>query len=193
VWIYGKIGGPEGLGMAEQAYTQVFRNGENRYATREDFRKILDEDLNRLYQLSFLLTGDHQKAERCFVAGIEDCANENRVFREWARAWTRRVIVQNAIREVKPRPSRSNSSSLPSLRNQQSSSPTGHFTADALLGLPDFDRFVFVLCVLEQYRENDCTLLLGCSASQVREAWTRAIETLTSIDQVVLSTNSVRR
>jgi DNA-directed RNA polymerase specialized sigma24 family protein len=179
--------------MAEQAYTQVFRNGENRYATREDFRKILDEDLNRLYQLSFLLTGDHQKAERCFVAGIEDCANENRVFREWARAWTRRVIVQNAIREVKPRPSRSKSSSLPSLRNQQSSSPTGHFTADALLGLPDFDRFVFVLCVLEQYRENDCTLLLGCSASQVREAWTRAIETLTSIDQVVLSTNSVRR
>ena len=179
--------------MTEQAHTQIFGNGDNQYATPEDFRKILDEDLNRLYQLSFLLTADHQKSERCFVASIEDCTNENRVFREWARPWTKRVVVENAIRELKPGPSRSNLSSLPSVRNQQSSSPTGHFTADALLGLGDFERFVFVLCVLERYRENDCTLLLGCSASQVREAWTRAIETLASIDQVVFSTDSVRR
>jgi|SRR5580700_3660225 hypothetical protein len=179
--------------MAEQAHTQIFGNGKNQYATREDFRTIFDEDLNCLYQLSFLLTADHQKAERCFVASIEDCANENRVFKAWARAWTKRVVVENAIRELKPRPSRSNSCSPPSLRNQQSGSPTGHFTADTLLGLADFERFVFVLCVLEHYRENDCTLLLGGSASQVREAWIRAVETLASIDQVVVSTNSVRR
>src|ERR1700719_858812 len=178
--------------MAEQAHTQIFGNGENQYATREDFREILDEDMNRLYQLSFLLTADHQKAERCFVASIEDCANESRVFREWARPWTKRVVVENAIRELKPQPSRSNSSSLPSLR-QQSSSPTVHFTTDDLLRLEDFERFVFVLCVLERYRENDCALLLGCLASQVREAWTRAIQTLASIDQGVLSTDSIRR
>jgi hypothetical protein len=178
--------------MAEQAHTQIFGN-ENQYATPEDFRKILHEDLNRLYQLSFLLTADHLKAERCLVVSIEHCANENRVFREWARTWTKRVVVENAIRELKPRPSRSNSSSLPSLRNQQSSSPTGHFTTDALLGLADFERFVFVLCVLERSRENDCALLLGCSASQVRDAWTRAIETLASIDRVDLSTTLVRR
>jgi hypothetical protein len=180
--------------MAEQSHTQIFGNGENQYATREDFREILDEDLNRLYQLSLFLTADHQKAERCFVASIEDCANENGVFKEFARPWTKRVVVENAIRELKALPSRSNNSSpLPSLRNQESSSPTGHFAADVLLGLADFERFVFVLCVLERYRENDCALLLGCSASQVREAWTRAVETLASSDQVVSSTNSVRR
>jgi hypothetical protein len=60
-------------------------------------------------------------------------------------------------------------------------------------GLADFDRFVFVLCVLERYRENDRALLLGCSASQVREAWTRAIETLSSIVQVVVPASSDRR
>jgi DNA-directed RNA polymerase specialized sigma24 family protein len=180
--------------MAEQAHTQIFGDGENPYATREDFRKILNEDLDRLYQLSLFLTADHQKAERCFVTCIEDCANENGVFREFARSWTKRVVVENAIRELRPRPSRSNnSSSLPCFRNQKSSSPTGHFAADALLGLADFERFVFVLCVLECYRENDCALLLGCSASQVREAWTRAIETLANSDQVVFSTNSARR
>jgi DNA-directed RNA polymerase specialized sigma24 family protein len=156
-------------------------NGEHQYATREDFRKILDEDLNRLYQLSFLLTADRQKAETCLVASIEGCANENRVFRAWARAWTKRVIVENTIRELKPRRS-ANSSSLPPVvaNNQKSTSRTRHFGADAVLELADFERFVFVLCVLERYRENECALLLGCSAPQVREACTGAIEALAS-------------
>src|ERR1700684_3957268 len=109
--------------MAEQVHTPIFGNGENQYATPEEFRKILDEDLNRLYQLSFLLTTDHQKAERCFVDSIEDCVNENGVFRDFARPWTKRVVVENAIRELKPRPRRSNSSSLPSLRNQRGRAP----------------------------------------------------------------------
>lgn len=180
--------------MVGQAHTQIFGNGENQYATREDFRKILDEDLVHLYQLSLFLTADHQKAESCFLASIEDCANETGVFREFARPWTKRVVVENAIRELKPRASRpSNSSSPPFIRNQESSSPTGHFAADALLGLADFERFAFVLCVLERYRENDCALLLGCSPSQVREAWRQAIETLASIDWVFFSPNLVRR
>jgi hypothetical protein len=168
--------------MAERAHTQILGSTENQYATREDFRKILDEDLNGLYQLSFLLTADHQKAERCFLSGAQDCVNESRVFREWARPWTRRVIVENTIRELNPRPSRSNSRSLPFLRNQQSSDATGHFTIESLLELEDFERFVFVLCGLERYRENDCTLLLSCSASQVRGSWINAIQKLVGID-----------
>ena len=169
--------------MTEQANTQICGNGEKRYATREEFLKMFDQDMNGLYQLSFLLTRDHQKGERCFVAGIEDCAKENCVFREWARAWAKRVIVENAIRELHPRRSHSNSSAL--LRavfshNQHSSGPVGHFDVDAVLGLADFERFVFVLCVLERYREHECALLLGCSASEVRDARTRAIEELAS-------------
>jgi len=167
--------------MTEQAHTQTCGNGEKQYATREEFLKIFDQDMNGLYQLSFLLTGDHQKGERCFVAGIEDCVKENRVFREWARVWAKRVIVENAIRELHPRWSHSNSSAV--LRavfshNQQSSGPIGHFDVDVVLGLADFERFVFVLCVLERYREHECALLLGCSASEVRDARTQAIEKL---------------
>jgi DNA-directed RNA polymerase specialized sigma24 family protein len=173
--------------MTEQAPTQLCRSGESLYATREDFLKIFDEDLAGLYQLSFLLTGDHRKGEMCFVAGIEDCAEENRVFREWAHAWAKRVIVKNAIRELNPRRSRSTSSTLPSVlrHNRSSSGPIRHFDVDALLRLADFERFVFVLCFLEHYPEHECALLLGCSASAVQEARTRAIAELAS--QVVLS------
>ena len=69
--------------MTDQPHSQTCGNGEDRYATREDFRRIFDEDLKGLYQLSFLLTGDHRKAEQCFVGGIEDCAKQNHVFRKW--------------------------------------------------------------------------------------------------------------
>jgi len=167
--------------MTEQAHSSMRRNGENRYATCQDFLKIFDEDMLDLYQLSFLLTGDHQKGQRCFVAGIEDCAKENRVFREWARVWAKRVIVENAIRELQPRRCHSSSSALlPTVfsHNQQSSGASGHFDVDAVLGLADFQRFVFVLCVLERYPQHECALLLGCSASEVREARTQAIEEL---------------
>src|SRR5216683_6628174 len=134
-----------GQEMTEQANTQICGNGEKRYATRGEFLKIFDEDMNSLYQLSFLLTGDHQKGERCFVAGIEDCVKENRVFREWARAWAKRVIVEKAIRELHPRRSHSNSYARPtvSCHNQPSTGPIGHFDVEAVLGLADFERFVF--------------------------------------------------
>src|SRR5260370_22110335 len=131
-----------GQEMTEQDNTQICGNDETRYATREEFLKILDEDMNGLYQLSFLLTGDHQTAETCFVAGIEDCVKENRVFREWARVWAKRVIVQNAIRELNPRRSHSNSPVFPTVfsHNQQSSDPIGHFDMEVVLGLADFER-----------------------------------------------------
>jgi DNA-directed RNA polymerase specialized sigma24 family protein len=163
-----------GEAMPEQTH------GENvEYASCEDFRRIFEEDLRGLYQLSFLLTGDPQKAERCFVAGLEDCVKESRVFKEWARTWAKRVIVKNAIRELHPRSNHSNSSARVPIMfsaNQQLRGPSAHFDTDAVSRLADFERFVFVLCVLESYREHECALLLGCSDSEVRGARTQAIE-----------------
>ena len=152
-------------------------NAETRYASCEDFRRIFDEDLHSLYQLAFVLTGDHKKAERCFVACLEDCVKESRVFREWARTWAKRVIVKNAIRELHPQSSYS-SARVPIVfcPNVQLTDPSGDFDKDAVSRLGDFERFVFVLCVLERYREHECALLLGCSDSVVREARSLAIE-----------------
>ena len=161
--------------MTEQACSAMRRNG---YATCKDFLRVFDEDMRGLYQLSCLLTADHQKGEKCFVAGMEDCVKENRVFREWVRTWAKRVIVQNAIRELQPRPSHSDSPTLAATGFSQKNGPIGHFDVDAVLGLADFERFVFVLCVLERYREHECALLLNCSASEVREARAQAIEEL---------------
>jgi hypothetical protein len=90
--------------MTEQGHIQVREEQANQYASREDFHTIFSEHLTELYQLSFLLTRDPARAERCLVSGIEDCVTENRVFREWARSWAKRTIVQNAIRLPQDRP-----------------------------------------------------------------------------------------
>ena len=166
---------------------QVRRNETNSYATREDFVKIFHEDMNGLYQLSFLLTRDHEKAEKCVVAGIEDCVEENRVFREWARSWARRIIVENAIRELKPRPSLPGSSPSATAfsHSQQPSGSGGHFDLETVLGLGDFERFVFVMSVLENYSLHECALLLGCSVFEIRQARLHALEELARSGQVV--------
>src|SRR6266404_8468656 len=168
-------------GMTKETPIQVPEHEGSLYASHEDFHTIFNEDLKELYQLSFLLTRDPAKAERCLVTGLEDCVSGNRVFREWARSWAKRTIVQNAIRELKPRPSHSNSplsgAVFPDI-NQLSSGPGGHFAMDAVLGLDDFERFVFVMSVLEHYSEHDCGVFIGCSAREVREARGRALEEL---------------
>ena len=167
--------------MTKRANTR-FREGEaNVYASGEDFHTIFNEDLKELYQLSFLLTRDPAEAERCLVVGLEDCVRGNRVFREWARSWAKRVIVQNAIREMKPRPIQSNSplsGAMFSDEDQHARGLSGHFENDAVLRLADFDRFVFVMSVLEHYSEHDCAVLLGCSARDIREGRTRALKEL---------------
>jgi DNA-directed RNA polymerase specialized sigma24 family protein len=167
--------------MTKGTSIQAREHQGTRYASHEDFHTIFNENLKELYQLSFLLTHDPTKADRCLVSGLEDCVSGNHVFREWARSWAKRTIVQNAIRELKPRPGRCNSplsGAIFSEMDQHSRGPGGHFEIDAVLGLADFDRFVFVMSVLEHHSEHDCALLLGCSARDIREGRNRALKEL---------------
>jgi DNA-directed RNA polymerase specialized sigma24 family protein len=148
------------------------------YATIQDFCALFAQHVDELYQLSFLLTADHQKAKGCFVAGLEDSKKENHVFKEWARSWAKRTIIQNAIRRIRPRP---HIPSFPLALPPYVVAPSDqdrHFDADAILALEDFERFVLVMSVLERYSEHECSLLLGCSPRQVREAQGRAFTQL---------------
>jgi len=153
----------------------------NDYATLDDFRAVFTSDIDELYQLSFLLTADHQKAEQCFLAGFEDSVKENHVFKEWARSWAKRKIIQNAIRKSTPRPlAPSFSLALPPYVVPLPSDQDRHLEIDAVLALEDFERFVFVMSVLEDYSEHECSLLLGCSPRDIREARTKGIAQLRS-------------
>jgi hypothetical protein len=173
--------------MPNRTPTQVREHEGSLYASHKDFHTIFNEDLKELYQLSFLLTRDPAKAERCLVSGLEDCVSGNRIFREWARSWAKRTIVQNAIRELKPRSGQSTSPlsrSTFSDVDQLSRGSSVHFEIDAVLRLADFDRFVFVMSVLEHYSEHDCSLLLGCSARDILEGRIRALKELANLPRM---------
>lgn len=139
------------------------------YATSADFCQIFQQNMNRLFLLSVLLTADGETAEKCFVTGLEDAGKGNPVFREWADSWARRTIIRNAIRMMRPRAGDEISSSA--VVHSANLSPE----MEAIVELPAFERFVFVMSVLERYSDHECSLLLGCNRGEVIAARSRAL------------------
>jgi hypothetical protein len=66
--------------MTERSDIQVREHEPDLHASHDDFHTIFNENLKEDYRLSFLLTGDPAKAERCLVGGLEYCVTGNRSF-----------------------------------------------------------------------------------------------------------------
>lgn len=147
----------------------------NEYAIVEDFQRIFQENMASLYLLALLLTGDHDKAEQCFIAGIGETVQANQVFKVWAHKWAKRTIIQNAIRALKPHPDAENTS-LPATDSVCKAART-LIDSDLfhVLALDDFERCVFVMSVLERMSDPECAVLLGYSVGKVREARAQAL------------------
>lgn len=147
---------------------QIAKQESAAYAVDADFCRIFEKEMDRLYLLSFLLTAEHAMAEECFVRGLEDSAKSNRVFKEWARSWARRMIIQNAIRLIRPRSTDKHVSNP-----DHSGEPIQVAT---IVELPAFERFVLVMTMLERYSNRECALLLGSTAGEVAAARSRALQ-----------------
>ena len=165
-----------------------FAQDSRPYAIPADFCRIFEHDMNRLYLLSYLLTADHRMAETCFVRGLEDATRSNRVFREWAGSWARRMIIQDAIQTV--RPLASNDSVFDARSHEVPDKPRA---ISAVVGLPAFERFVFVMTVLDRYSHQECSLLLGCSREDVITARVRALQHIGEAAQGVQNPDRIGR
>jgi hypothetical protein len=163
--------------MTHLQNNQIRKDNAKRNATGDEFCRVFSEELDSLYQLSFLAVRDHDKAERCVLAGLEECCRATHVFWDWALSRAKWTIIRHAIRELRPRPHRGSSSWAELEIWYSEKSPNfrgGYFKAEAVLALEDFERFVFVISVLERYSDHDCAVLLGCSLLELREARTQA-------------------
>jgi DNA-directed RNA polymerase specialized sigma24 family protein len=143
------------------------------YATRNDFEAIFNDDMSALHMLALMLTADQAMAEECFVAGLEESIEGNPVFQQWARSWSKRVIIKHAIQMMSPAPGQINPSSA------SPAAQTPDSERDALLSvvweLPPFERFVFVISVLEGHSVSDCASLLGCTLTELTRARSQAL------------------
>ena len=144
------------------------------YASPEDFCRVFLEDMTGLYLLAFLLTADGPKAEQCFVSALEDSKKGNTVFKEWAHSWARRTIIQNAVRLINPRPTAEHANVLViSANGGEQIAWRKQTELPAILDLPAFERFVFVMSVLPGYSDQYCSVLLGCTRRDVVAARSR--------------------
>jgi DNA-directed RNA polymerase specialized sigma24 family protein len=149
------------------------RQQVNEYATQSDFQKIFSEDMAGLHLLAFLLTADANMAEQVFVAGLEDSIHGNPVFRQWARSWSQRAIIKRAIKAVAS-PSEPRTTAVPV--HPQIGKPELDMLVQAVAKLGTFERFVFVLSVLEGYSVSECATLLACTLRDVVSARAAAIK-----------------
>jgi DNA-directed RNA polymerase specialized sigma24 family protein len=142
-------------------------------ANCDDFQDIFTEHMASLHTLALLLTADEDMAEQCFVAGLQESLNHNLVFRQWAHAWARRAIIWNAVRVMSAEFGRED---LTPSRLRPEAQDDGEALINTVIKLPAFERFVFVISVLEGHSASDTATLLGCTSSQLCRARTRALE-----------------
>jgi hypothetical protein len=147
------------------------------YATCKDFQQIFTEDMAALHQLAFLLTADQAQAEQCFVAGLNESIRGNPVFLQWARAWSKRAIIQNAIKTMSPSPKKRGAQET---RESRDVNDLHEISYADVTKWPAFERFVFVMAVLEGYTLRECSAMLTCSDQDVITAKTYALQWLAS-------------
>jgi DNA-directed RNA polymerase specialized sigma24 family protein len=153
---------------------------KSEYATHSDFCAIFTEHLERLYLLALLLTGDQSSAEQCFLAAFELCAERSLVFKDSATSWSRRSVIKSAIRIASPAPSLECCTHLIGIHSELDSD-----SVDSLKGvqeLPSFERFVFVMSVLEHYSDAECSALLSCAITDILPARIRAMQQISMSD-----------
>ena len=63
----------------------------------------------------------------------------------------------------------------------------------AVTQLETFDRFVFVMAVLESYALSDCAALLGCNHQEVQAAKSRALQALGTLQSIATAAPGSRQ
>ena len=155
--------------------------GRNNCATHSDFCTVFREQLDSLFLLALLLTGDELSAEECFLTAFDICVHGNLVFKESAASWSRRIIIKTAIRLTLPSPGNTSRPDVVGNRTDL------NLDCDAPLQwvqeLPLFDRFVFVMSVLERYSDRECALLLACPSTDILPARIRAFQRISTLEK----------
>jgi hypothetical protein len=149
------------------------------YANHADFCDAFENDTKPLYLLAFLLTANHKESEQCFVSTVEEAFNEQAVFKEWARSWVKRRLIENAIEIVSPASARNGQKR--DLWSAAKRETQREWEIDTVTQLAAFERFVFVMTILERYSNWDCALLLGCGMDKVVQARMTALRRLADL------------
>jgi hypothetical protein len=134
--------------------------------------------MTNLFRLALLLTGDAEKAENCIIGSIRDCIEGETILKAWLPPWIRDTIIRTGISMVIGVQADAFAGTVQCEPSHSAQNSIHYAIADYSLGileLSDFDRLVYVICILENYTSDQCGLLLGKAREEVREARNRAL------------------
>ena len=127
--------------------------------------EIFIDQMNGLYLLAFLVTADMQITDKCFSKALDEYLHNSCGFMDWAKHDGRRAVLRHAVQIIQPVPKRASGGAF--LRNALTLRSAGHQPFAAISSLCAFERFVFVMSVIEDLSEAECAALLNCSVEDV--------------------------
>jgi hypothetical protein len=109
-----------------------------------------------------------------------ECGDGVGVFMERASSWARRAILKYAIQMIRPLPEHPDS--LPFISRKGPATAAENNPLATIFALGAFERFVYVMSILEGQSEQDCAILLRCSRRDVTIARALALTRLATTD-----------
>ena len=143
----------------------IFDDPSQEYAGASGYAEIFIDQMNCLYLLSFLITADLQVAEKCFSKALDEYLHNSCGFMDWAKHDGRHAVLRHAVRIIKPAPKQAWGWAFQ--RNARRPVSAAHQPFAAITSLCAFERFVFVMSVIEGVSEEKCAALLNCSVEDV--------------------------
>jgi hypothetical protein len=112
-----------------------------------------------------------------------ECVEWIGVFTDWAHSWSRRAVLKRAIQMTMPVPEHADRvSNITPIAAATSGEDNNPFAA--ILLLDPFERFVFVMSILEGQSDAECAVLLRCSWRDVMMARVLAVKRQSSADSL---------
>lgn len=145
--------------------SQIFDDPLHEVVLTTDCADEFIDKMNCLYLLSFLVTADRTIAETCFSSALQEYLEAQGGFMEWANQEGRRAVIRNAVQVMRPVPKQAYSWSFHTTARSLVSA--AHQPFAAITSLSAFERFVFVMSVLEGFSGEDCAALLNCTQQDV--------------------------
>jgi DNA-directed RNA polymerase specialized sigma24 family protein len=157
------------------------------YVSKEGFVGVFESEQAGLQRLALLLTANSDAAAQCLSLALQQCFAVSFVFKGWALTWVRRMVIRNAIGLLIGPESRSVVNTNDDADDMLIAFPPDDSLSaiagsESILDLPEFDRFVFVICALERYSVHDCAVLLRRSLRDINDARHRTSRQLEHFD-----------
>jgi len=124
------------------------------------------DEMAELYLLAFMLTADKVTAEQCVLDAVDEYLISSELsLIDWVKSRARHAVIKCAVQRATPKAKAVYTWSVPG--GTRASISSSHQPFAVITALSAFERFVYVLTMLEGYEVDECADVLKCLPAEV--------------------------